>query len=810
MKYILIYFCATVVVASAQEALRIEEPIIRPSGEVTLAERGFENARLVHSGERMDYYIEPGQRGQNQHIFIHKIKWEERRPIIDLKNGSYTYDPDMIAEMEVAIRTGGAFEDALRTQRDGQVRYRRNQFGIGTLHYYQGYSSPYSLSRNSQERNYERPIAQLRIRNAGGIESFSIDRKSLGGQNGVPGSPIAACMKDQRSLTDTTLQDACRTCGGNLDELDEYELLLLTVGIAEAREVGRGEGVRYYSILGMTQNFVAAIYDADANDKIAPLVPHPTIDHLKVYDLEPLKAALDALDPERISGNGQRRAKVWRFALGVDYESLPFNVTYGKKGHTLVTLGASVIEYADGSISSVGSFDPYNPAPQSVTEFLRIRDEALRRSEIVKAVKGAEMNRDELRAALEIAQAKTAAALGYEVRPDAYWDAFREDYRRQFGNTPTTIPAKQVLDGDFNPAYTVESAPLISRYVELMNDYCPQDLPADAIELDVVTTQGAHMDEGVYQPPRETGRRTLKVDPRFAAAFASNLNSANDTSPSEVFNALRQFFQNGSMTFDIPNMALSAWSVNYLFERESYSGPILKQFGDNLYRMMRNEPSIQSERVLLLAEIAPASPDAAFDEKLLFQTLETDPSHGLAWFRFHNTPAGWLPPSPQALLNRASTDYVPLTYRAHTQKMAPIRAHATIVEPGPDSLKEVGIYIFGDTPGNTKLFDLSIATSGPIATPSGTYDLADPDKRSAIKYRYQQLATAYPPNFVVECRYQNGSVLAYWLDKVPAEADPDVLKSELINHPLLAIGAPRESYPTTYNGPTSLLEPLVE
>jgi len=206
--------------------------------------------------------------------------------------------------------------------------------------------------------------------------------------------------------------------------------------------------------------------------------------------------------------------------------------------------------------------------------------------------------------------------------------------------------------------------------------------------------------------------------------------------------------------------------------------------------------------------LTPAEDEATFDDKLLFQTLETDP--GLAWYRFHQTPVGWLPPSPEKLLERARTDYLPLTYRPFTQELAPIRVHATIIEPGPDSLEAVGVYIFGDTPGSSRLFEVDLAASGQERrTDSGMYRLANAERKPDVIARYQRLAVAYPANFVVEYRYRNGSVMAFWLDETPPDAQTAALKEEVANHPVLAIGPPRDHCPTIYRGPAYLLEPLV-
>lgn len=399
-------------------------------------------------------------------------------------------------------------------------------------------------------------------------------------------------------------------------------------------------------------------------------------------------------------------------------------------------------------------------------------NEALARHEMVQAYQTAyqahqplfDQQRIEMRRQARIAAAER---YGTVIRDRAFWEGIT-------GSTDVS-ELEKYHDGLLHRSVDGDS---LSRhylfFMERFGNQCKHKLNALHGTSTITTTRTTRNANTNQVTSSETEERQLYYDYEYGEALEHHFNRIwNDDSGGQpassalgmVFDYLRnpnRAARDMASLADI--LSRPARHLGELFDALGCDDPSLEQIRINLLRASQNKPSLQDTRQDSFGNRRNTPTQAR-----LVATEMSGSAH--VRYSYADTPAGWLPANPSALLAQTRSRFGDYGSH-HIMGWIPTMVELEVMAPAAGSLAALSITRFG------------FADAPPVFW-----------MRQRIKDDELGFPTLDPQQLMVICEYRGADPVMFWFPRRLPGVSETELRALHPSHPMLAIGDPQSSCP---------------
>ena len=710
---------------------------ITPHQKMSPADRGHAPHQVRYSSDKLTYYTYQQSRGIDNHVIVHHGAWENdllsQRQVEDV----YKFGPTLEKEIKNALIAGGA----------------PTKGRFSTQHYFDGFSAEafrLQFMKPSNLSLYDQAI---------------YDR--------LPANGSQACLRHQHkqvSWWEFDFEKAVRTCQAKT--ISSHPLA--PVGFIQSSLEADLADLKVYKALSIDSKRWMLVLEHKKGPKRRACEDRTTWSKpIPIH--KGLSRQSGRVCWSRWHLVGERPAHLPTLSKDYDYA-----------GHKRDQYGISqpaldvYPQYRanSGDFRNI-AFDKNNIPSVSLSQTLQALGLTAELAEARKSVEQYEVSEEEQKKRIAAVKQNAAQQYGHIWKPNQFWDGFRALYKQRSGGKPRTLPltVQRIFDGDFSRNSKPPIPVALFKYLENMAKLCPSALPANAVDrviISQVVTYDPSNNEELRR--RETGRHSLRIDPRFNRAFERHFESNEARTKAGgyeyVVNGIIDMFRGGNRASAKAAARYEpAWGIDWFFSKVGCDSPELKQLGENMLRLTDGRNSVQADR--LAYDGRPQTLGSLINSaELLFQE---NTNSGFVRYAYGGATRGWLPETPDKLLAKAEEQYGPTVYSGAVHKDVRTMVRIDVVGAAAHSLES-----------------MHVATLGAIP-----YEMLFRDYLKAAGFIYrahaEELNRLDNPPKIVECTYRNGHRFAFWLQEPPAH----------MKKMFKAINGKRSHCPDEFKGPST-------
>ncbi len=340
----------------------------------------------------------------------------------------------------------------------------------------------------------------------------------------------------------------------------------------------------------------------------------------------------------------------------------------------------------------------------------------------------------------------------------------------------SSIGRKSILERTFNGSFSGKShGPAVSEYfttlIEAYSRTCRNMLSPNLLPLTNTVTETTTDAYGSYS--RTTEGATVYVKPRYAKTYQEAFNRGH-TGSSKYLYVYKH--------------------IKHLMKIEGCDSKINSQLIENLYRTINGMQSLQKERRDNLESKSKSSDDGGGGRTVTFLYYDyQDSKPGHIEYVFANPSSSFIPPSPSRLLELTFKRFGKENINEKYRRNFSWKPMLTIKNASAGQLKRMTVSYMLATTSHTLLNFKYVADGW------SDWDPALENNKALSEKLYSHFVNLVKDqkHRVVECLYEGGGYLVYWMDTKPKGAEPEELRRFYKYHPLLVVQEKRDKCPTT-------------
>lgn len=375
---------------------------------------------------------------------------------------------------------------------------------------------------------------------------------------------------------------------------------------------------------------------------------------------------------------------------------------------------------------------------------------------------------------LDQANAESESKYGNIYLPSDFWYFSYDKIPDANDIDVSSLGRKSILERTFNGSFSgLSHGPAVSEYfttlIEAYSHTCRNMLGSNLSPLTNTITETTTDTYGSYSRTREG--TTVYVKPRYAKTYKDAFNRGH-TGSSKYLYVYKH--------------------IKHLMKIESCDSKINSQLIENLYRTINGMSSIQKESKNNLESKSKGSNDERAGRTATFLYYDyQDSKPGHIEYVFANPDSGFIPPSPRRLLELTFERFGKENINEKYRRNFSWKPMLTVKNASAGQLKRMTVSYMLATTSDTLIYFKHLADGW------SDWDPALKNNQSLSNKLYSHFVSLVgdQKHRVVECLYEGGGYLVYWMDTKPKGAEPEELRRFYKYHPLLVVQEKRDKCP---------------